>query len=83
MRAALDNDAVVEHDDLVGADHRRQAVRDDEGRAAAADPVEGVLDLLLGEAIERRGRLVEDEDRRPLQDRAGDGDALLLAARQF
>ena len=33
--------------------------------------------------IERRGRLVEDEDRRPLEDRAGDGDALLLAAREL
>jgi hypothetical protein len=49
----------------------------------AADPVEGVLDLLLGEGVERRGRLVEDEDRRALQDRAGDGDALLLAAREL
>src|SRR5829696_1867529 len=47
VRAALDDDALVEHDDLVGADHRREAVRDDEGGAAAAHPVEGVLDLLL------------------------------------
>ena len=47
------------------------------------DALQRVLDLALGEAVERRGRLVEHQDRRPLQDRAGDGDALLLAARQF
>ena len=44
------------------------------------DLVERVLDLLLGVAVERAGRLVEDQDRRPFEDGAGDGDALLLAA---
>ena len=33
--------------------------------------------------VERRGRLVEQQDRRRLEDRARDGDALLLAARQL
>ena len=33
----------------------------------------------LGLDVERRGRLVEDQDRRVAQDRAGDGEALLLA----
>ena len=33
--------------------------------------------------IERRGRLVEHEDRRVLQHDAGDGDALALAAREL
>ena len=42
--------------------------------------VERVLDFLLGVAVERRGRLVQHQDRRPLQNGAGDGDALLLAA---
>ena len=42
--------------------------------------VERVLDLLLGVAVERARGLVEDQDRRPLEDGAGDGDALLLAA---
>jgi hypothetical protein len=74
---------MVENDDLVRADHRRQAVRDNERRASPADPVEGVLDLPLGEAVEGRRRLVEDKNRRSLQDGPGDGHALLLAARQF
>ena len=80
MRAALDDHAVVEHDDLVGADDGREPVRDDQRRAVARHPFERVLDLLLGVAVERRGRLVEEQDRRRLEDRAGDGDALLLAA---
>ena len=33
--------------------------------------------------VERAGRFVEDEDRRVLQDSAGDRDALALAARQL
>src|SRR6185436_6098988 len=37
MRAALDNLAALEHQDLIGALDRRQAVRDDERRAAAAE----------------------------------------------
>ncbi len=38
---------------------------------------------LLGVAVERRSRLVEQQDRRAFQDGAGDGDALLLAAGEF
>ena len=49
----------------------------------ARHAVERVLDFLLGVGVERRGRLVEHQDRRVLQDGAGDGDALLLAAGEF
>jgi hypothetical protein len=44
--------------------------------------VERLLDFLLGLGIDRRGGLVEDQDARVDQQRAGDGDALALAARQ-
>ena len=37
VRAALDDDALVEHQDLVGGDHGRQAVGDDEGGAVRRD----------------------------------------------
>ena len=56
---------------------------DHQGGAIPGDAVEGVLDVLFGVAVERRGRLVQQQDRRPLQDGAGDGDALLLAAGQL
>ena len=38
------------------------------------------LDFTLGETVERRSRLIQHENRRALEDRAGDGDALLLSA---
>ncbi len=69
MAAALDDLAMVEHQDLVGVHHRRKPVRDDERRAAARDLVERALDLALGAGVERRRRLVEQQDRRVLQDR--------------
>ena len=45
-------------------------------------PVERLLDQALGVAVERAGRLVEDQDARVAQDRARDRDPLALAARQ-
>ena len=47
------------------------------------DAIEFVLDVSLGVAVERRGRFVEQQDRRAFENGAGDGDALLLAAGQF
>jgi hypothetical protein len=61
MRAALDDAAGVEHQDLVGVHDRRQPVRDDQRGAAAATCRAG-LDRLLGLRVERRSGLVEDQD---------------------
>ena len=81
MGAALGDDALVEHEDLVRIDDGRQAMRDHQRRAALRRPGRSALWISpLGEAVERRCRLVENEDRRPLQDRARDRDALLFAA---
>jgi hypothetical protein len=57
-----------------------EAVRDDERRAVLRDFRELRLDRFLGVRIERGRRLVEDEDRRVLEERARDRHALLLAA---
>ena len=56
---------------------------DDESRAAARRVVQRRLQLPLGFGVERAGRLVEDHDRRVFQQRAGDGEALALAARKI
>jgi hypothetical protein len=64
-------------------DDRRKAVGDDERRPAPAHEVKRRLDLLLGLRIERRRRFVENQDRRRLEDGAGNRHALLFAARQF
>jgi hypothetical protein len=81
MRAALDDLALIEHDDLVGADNGREPVCDHQRGAALGHPLQRVLDFLFGVTVECRGRLVEYQDRRRLQDGAGDRHALLLAAR--
>ena len=80
MRPALQDAAGLQHQDLVGVDHGREAVRDDQRGAAGGDALERFLERLLGAAVQGRSGLVEDEDRRVLQEHAGDGDALLLAA---
>ncbi len=83
MRSLLGDVAVEEDEDLVGAAHGRKAMGDDDRRAATLQPVEGGLDLGLGFGIERRGRLVEEDDRRVAEEGAGDGNALALAAGKF
>src|SRR6266567_7090618 len=48
VRAALNHPAFVEHDDLVGIDDRRQAMRDHDRGAAFGNAFERFLDRLLG-----------------------------------
>ena len=75
-----DDAAVVEHDDLVGERDRREAVGDDDRRPAAHRLAQAVADLRLGRRVDRRGRVVEDQDARVDDERARDRDALALAA---
>ena len=77
MRAALDDFAMVDHEDLVGRADRAQAVRDHEAGAAFHQPQQGLLDVLLGPGVDAAGGLVEDQDRR-VGDR-GPGDRQQLA----
>ena len=60
--------------------NRRQPVGDDDDGSAAHDRAHVVLNDPLAVVVERRGRLVEDEDARIGGERAGDGDPLALAA---
>ena len=55
-------------------------MRHDEDRPSAHEAREGVLDHGLVLRIDRRERLVQQQDRRIPQERAGNGDALALAA---
>src|SRR5690606_7812645 len=83
MRAPLGNQAILQDDDFICADDRRQTMRDDKRGAAPADDIERGLDFLFGGRIECGSCLIKDEDRRSLQDRAGNGDTLFLAARKL
>ena len=44
VAAVLDHRALLQHEDLVGVDHGREAVRDDQRRAAGRDPAQRRLD---------------------------------------
>ncbi len=78
--ATLDDAASLDDEDRVGSPDRRQPVGDDEGRAPLHQLGEALLDQGLALAVERGGGLVEDQDSRVGQDRAGDRDPLALAA---
>ena len=84
-RPALDDAAAVHDDRLVGdLAHDREVVADEDvGDAGAlADVGEQVEDLRLDRDVERGDGLVEDDHARLGRERAGDRDALALAARQ-
>ena len=74
--------AVLEHDDLVGADDRRHALGDDDHRGIAGPRREGGAQAGVGAEVERREGVVEQVDLRPPDQRPGDRQALALATRQ-
>jgi len=80
VSAALDNPALIEHQDAVGADDARQPVRQDQGRAALREAIDGLLDHRLVLGIDRRQGLVEDQDRRIAQQGARNRQPLPLPA---
>src|SRR6266852_3057539 len=82
MSAALDRPAILEDHYEIGAAHRREPVRNDEGRASFHEALEGLEQEVFGLGIERAGWLVEDEDGRVFEQGAGDGHPLALTARE-
>ena len=78
--AGFDHRAVLDHQDAVGMHDGGQPVRDHQRGAALAQFGDRLLHVALGFGIERSGRLVEQDDRRILDQRARDLDALALPA---
>ena len=81
--AGFDHVAVLHDDDLVGerADDAEVVRDEDVGEAVLRlQPAQQVDDLHLDGHVEGGGRLVEDDELRLQDHRAGDGDALALAA---
>src|ERR687895_1631808 len=80
-----DDGAVVEGDDALAhlVHHLAVVGRHHDGRPRAVDPVEELHDPDRGVGVEVPGWLVADEERRVVDERARDRDALLLAAREL
>lgn len=79
MGAALHQAALVHDQNLVSLLDGRQAVSDHQCGTALHDVVKGSLDVALGLGIQGRSRLVENQQRRVLQQCPGDRQALALA----
>ena len=78
--SVLDDRPVMEDDDAVEVGKCRQAMRDHHHGLVLHQGTQAVLDVPLGDRIERAGRLVEQQDRRVLEDSPRECDALPLAA---
>src|SRR5215510_15635886 len=77
--------AVTEDDDALGVFRDVVFVRDNQQRDAAfaVEPLEDLHDLDRSAAVERASRLVGQDDRRVIDQRPRDRDALLLSARKL
>ena len=80
MLAALDDLAGLHHQNGVGMHDRMQAMGDHDGGAVLAEMLDRLLHLLLGFGVERGSGFIEQDERRVPDQRAGDRDALALAA---
>src|SRR5687768_522592 len=78
--AALDDAAVLKHQDARRLADGREPMRDHEGGAAFHHLVERNQQQLFGAGVERAGRLIEDQDRRVLEKGARDRQPLAFAA---
>src|SRR5438105_3110320 len=78
VRAELDDPSLHEHRDPVRVLDGGEAVRDDEARPILHQTVERPLHFPFAFRVEGAGGLVEQEDRRVLEQGARDGDALPL-----
>ena len=71
------------HQDPLGILDRRETVGDNERGTVFCQILERILDHALAFVVQRRGRLVEDQDRRVLQEYSRDRKTLLLTATEL
>src|ERR1700730_9009083 len=76
--ALLDDMAMFEHDDLIDMVNRGEPMRRDQRRTPTHQFLDRFHDRGFCRRIECRGRLIEKQDRRILQKRARDAEALPL-----
>ena len=82
MGARFDNSTAFDDMDHIGVGNRRQSMCHHQCGPTSCRRVESLLDNALAHSVERRGRFIEQQHGRILEQHARDRDALLLAARQ-
>ena len=80
MGSTLDDASFVHDEDLVRLEDGGEAVRDDDGSAAAESNFKSPLDSGLRFGIQMRGRLVQDDDFGRFEKQARNRQALLLSS---
>ena len=83
VRALLDDPPFVEDDDAVAPRRGGDAVGDEDDGAPRGLALDRAEDRALGLRVDGGERVVQDEDLRLPHERAREGDALLLAAREL
>ena len=83
MRAAFGQFPLIEHQDHIGIGDGRKAVRNAQRGPPFGDRMQGRQNVLLSARVQGTGGFIEQQDRRVLDQGAGNRDALFLAARQF
>src|SRR5581483_3118670 len=79
VSAGFSDMAVVEHDNAIGAANGREAMGDHQDCTSAHQVVQRRLDQSFRLAVEGGGSFVQNQNRRILEQRAGNGQALTLA----
>ena len=82
MASLFDDPPTIHDQDAVGRQHRGEPMGDDECGAALHHVVERFLHQHFILGVQRGGGLVKQQDRRILENGAGDGETLALAARE-
>ena len=80
--ADLFDPPLMHHDNLVGGQDRREPVCDRDHGSALGESFKRLLNLFFRFGIERRGGFIKEENRRILEQRASDGETLLLSTRE-
>src|SRR5690348_5144704 len=74
----IDKLALPDYKDRVGSTNLGEPVGDQQGGAPTQQPAHGLLDLVLGGAVDGAGRVVHHQNARIGEQGTGDGDALPL-----
>ena len=82
VRAPLNHNSPVHHEDTIRFLNRAQPVRHGDSRTAFGSFVESGLDDFFAFRVQGRGGFVEEQDLRVAEECAGDGDTLLLTPRE-